>query len=557
MEQDGKMDKLEINRYGMDIANPKPQPNLLARLGMAYGLFAMAASAQQLTLEIKDYATLPITGSPEKVTDNVASLLARINFLREEPGGGNRFFVNDLNGPLYIVDRGTKKVTTYLDFNGREGHGGLFHKFRFENGQGNGLLNFFFDPDYVRNGKFYTIHLEDPSLPGGFMPDNTNFRGLKLEGYAITPAIVTPPSHRSEGVIIEWTDTNTSNSTFEGTAREVLRLQLITYSHPLGEMTFNPAARPGDPDWRVMYVACGDSASGEQHDPILRLSPQRLDMLIGKIWRIIPDPNEHTNSSTLSENGGYRIPNDNPFVNVKGARKEIWAYGLRNPTRLTWYVDPADRSKVTLIANVIGLQTWETVDLIHKGANYGYSLREGSELLKPDNTTGPLPNDDHIPIQITETATDGMVSPTYPVIQYGHVKGGCDAMSSGYVYQGKALPLLQGKYIFGDITTGNIWYTDFKDMVAADDGDPKTMAPLHAVKILWDKPASKELYGSMAPVTATAYHARGGKAETLPGRARVAGGRSDIHFLIDGAGELYILSKSDGVIRAVVGATMN
>src|SRR5271163_1304407 len=260
------------------------------KLGLAtvVCLLCSVAWTQQLTLEIKDYATLPITGSAEKVNDNVASLLARLNFLRDEPGGGKRFFVNDMNGPLYILDKTTRKVTTYLDFNGREGHSGLFHKFRFENGQGNGFVNFLFDPDYAHNGKFYTLHMEDPSLPGSILPDNTNFPGLKLEGYATTPAIVTPPSHRSEGVLIEWTDTNTSNSTFEGTAREVLRLQLITYSHPLGEMTFNPAARPGDPDWRVMYVGCGDSAAGEQKDPTLRLSPQRLDLLIGKIWRIIP-----------------------------------------------------------------------------------------------------------------------------------------------------------------------------------------------------------------------------------------------------------------------------
>jgi hypothetical protein len=58
-------------------------------------------------------------------------------------------------------------------------------------------------------------------------------------------------------------------------------------------------------------------------------------------------------------------------------------------------------------------------------------------------------------------------------------------------------------------------------------------------------------------VTEAAYRARGGKAESLPGRARVAGGRSDIHFLVDGDGELYIVSKSDGVIRSVVAATMN
>jgi hypothetical protein len=519
-------------------------------------LCAAPAWAQQLTLEIEDYATLPITGSPEKVNDNVASLLARINFLRDEPGGGKRFFVNDLNGPLYILDKQTKKVTTYLDFNGREGHGGLFHRFRFENGQGDGFVNFLFDPDYAHNGKFYTMHMEDPSLPGSNMPDNTKFPGLKLEGYTITPAIVTPPTHRAEGVVIEWTDTNTSNSTFEGTAREVLRLELITYSHPLGEMTFNPAARRGDPDWRVMYVGCGDSAAGEQRDPKLRLSPQRLDMLIGKIWRIIPDPNEHSDSSTLSENGRYRIPNDNPFVKLEGARREIWAYGLRNPTRLTWYVDPADRTHVTLFANVIGLQTWETVDIIHKGANYGYSLREGNQSLHSDNTLGPVPADDRIPMQISDTVTNGTVVPTYPVIQYGHVKDGGDAMGNGYVYQGKALPALRGKYILADITTGNIWSTDFKDMLAADDGDPKTMAPLHPVKILWNTHAGgKELYASMAPVTEAAYHARGGKAETLPGRARVSGGRSDVHFLIDANGELYIMSKSDGVIRAVVAAT--
>ena len=60
---------------------------------------------------------------------------------------------------------------------------------------------------------------------------------------------------------------------------------------------------------------------------------------------------------------------------------------------------------------MIGLHTWETVDIIHKGANYGYSLREGNELLKPDNNTAPLPDDDRIPMQISDTKTNGMVTP--------------------------------------------------------------------------------------------------------------------------------------------------
>src|SRR3954464_12157531 len=90
-------------------------------------LCAFAASPE-LTIELKDYATMPVTGAVDGA-GNSAGLLARINFLREEPGGGRgRLFVNDLNGPLYILDRKTKKVTTYLDFNGLRGHSGIFHR---------------------------------------------------------------------------------------------------------------------------------------------------------------------------------------------------------------------------------------------------------------------------------------------------------------------------------------------------------------------------------------------------------------------------------------------
>ena len=115
-----------------------------------------------------------------------------------------------------------------------------------------------------------------------------------------------------------------TNATFEGSARELLRLQLQSPIHPLGEMTFNPAARRGDPDWRVMYVGAGDSGNGEQHD-IRRLIPQRLDNLVGKILRIIPDLREHTATSTVSENGRYRIPNDNPFARRGSAQGDLGA----------------------------------------------------------------------------------------------------------------------------------------------------------------------------------------------------------------------------------------
>jgi len=302
----------------------------------------------------------------------------------------------------------------------------------------------------------------------------------------------------------------------------------------------------------VLYMECGDGASGESTNVAIRSNPQRLDNFEGKILRVIPDLNEHTSTSTVSDNGRYRIPNDNPFVSTPGARKEIWAYGFRNPHRLSWAIDPANPANNRLIANSVGLHTWETVYIVRKGANYGYSRREGNELLKPDNTTAPLPAVDKIPLQVGETPGTEMVTPIYPVIQYGHGPDGGDAIGSGFVYNGKAIPSLRGKYLFGDLTTGRIWWADYKEMLAADDGKPGTLAAIHEVKLRWNGSVHDSMFG----IVAAAYKARGGKSEHLPGRADlVKGGRADVRFSVDADGELYLYSKGDGVIRKVIGAT--
>src|SRR5256885_12764205 len=150
---------------------------------------------------------------------------------------------------------------------------------------------------------------------------------------------------------------------------------------------------------------------------------------------------------------------------------------------MAWDVDPADRANNHLIANVVGLRTWETVDIIHKGANYGYSLREGGEQLSADNVTSKIPEVDKIPVQIDATTTAGMVAPTYPVISYGHVKTGGDAVSSGFVYRGKALPALRGKLLFADISTGRIWWVTFQEKLASDQQHRQVMARTHVVQI--------------------------------------------------------------------------
>jgi len=128
------------------------------------------------------------------------------------------------------------------------------------------------------------------------------------------------------------------------------------------------------------------------------------------------------------------------------------------------------------------------------------------------------------------------------VIAYPHTAVGGDAIAGGFVYRGARIPALRGKLVFGDITTGHLWTADMTDVLAADDGKPATLAPIHAIE------------GHLREIVLATFHARGGTSETLPGNGAVAGkGRVDVRFAIDGAGELYLLTKSDGMIRRVIG----
>ncbi len=513
-------------------------------LSLACGTAPPEAQAPtRLALDFEDYAALPITA--QEGGTNTMAQLARVNYLRDEPGG-RRFFVNDLNGPLYILDKQTKQFTTYLDFNGLAGRPGLFPKFTFERNFATGLTSFEFDPDYANNGIFYTLHMEDPSTSAPAEPRSGVVPGLDLTGYQVSTPITTPTADGQiarEVVLIEWTDRDTANATFEGTARELMRLEHWLPQHPLGEISFNPVARPGDADWRVMYLGVGDSGYGDRGEGIFRLTPQRLDSLAGKILRIVPDLGAHVGTSTVSPNGRYRIPEDNPFTTVDGARGEVWAYGLRNPHRLIWDIDPARPADPRLLAFHIGLVTAETIVVIQKGANYGWPLREGTLAMSPAGAE-PLPEDDAIPVRISDTVTRGTITPTYPVAQYSHDRAtGGDGIANGFVYTGRDLPALRDKLIFGDITVGRIWYADIADIRAADDGRADTLAPIYEVE------------SNLRALVEGKYRARGGAGDQLPGIGAVSGsGRVDMRFAVEEAGELYVLTKSDGMIRRVVGA---
>src|ERR1700680_12544 len=299
---------------------------------------------------LEDYANPPLSSMTHGMASPAAidfkGQLGRMNSLRSEPANAplanSRFFVDDQSGTLYVLDKAPKKFTPYLNF------ADIFPKFVSDTGNTAGIVSIAFDPGYAKNGKFYTVHVEKPDIEGSANPTNAKLSMLSLDGYSTTPVVRPPagPLH-FESVLIEWRDNNIRNATFEGAAREILRVG-FDRNHPMADMVFNPLARPGHDDYGNLYISLGDGAQGETPGPSHTI-PQRLDSLLGTILRITPDINLHP-KDTLSQNGRYRIPSTgsdpNPFVSVPGARGEIFAYGFRNPHRMNW-----DAASETLIVN--------------------------------------------------------------------------------------------------------------------------------------------------------------------------------------------------------------
>lgn len=532
-------------------------------------------------LLVEDYANPPLSSQmgdhPYPPPIDYKGMLARVNTLRSEPANAPlaaaRFFVADMNGNLYTLDKATRKFAPYITFPE------IFPKYATDR-FGSGVSAIVFDPDYAKNGKFYTVHVEDPSKPGSAQPTNAKTPNLKLDGYTITP-VVKPPAgeDENESVLVEWTSSNIRSSKFEGTAREILRVGFNSQIHPMGDVLFDPLAKPGSSDYRNLYVSMGDGGSGETPGPT-QTTPQLLSALQGKILRITPDLTLRPKDK-LSQNGRYRIPSTgpdpNPFVNIPNARGEVFAYGFRNPHRMDWDV-PTN----TLLVNDIGLHSWEEVDIVTKGGNYGYSAREGNEVLivpgggktgTQSNPEAAFPASDLLTVEGLEKP----VAPIYPVAVYSHEEG--DSIGSGFVYRGKKMPQMIGKYIFSDMTTGRLFYTDLAEMISAH-GERGKQVPMHEIQVMYKSPydasAKAPVKRRMYDIVADAFAHKDGVVDpdshlgVLPGASNATGGwrgktfvtpkadpyyvpygggRADVRLSMGGDGEIYILSKTDGMIR--------
>ena len=192
---------------------------------------------------------------------------------------------------------------------------------------------------------------------------------------------------------------------------EMIVLEFPSIGHSGGTIKFGPDG--------YLYIGTGDGYG--QNDPAM--TGQDLSNLMGTILRIDVNDTHPVRP--------YAIPPDNPFLHIPGARPEIYAFGFRQVWRMSF-----DRETGDLWAGEVGQDAWESIFQVKKGGNYGWSIKEGPQLFRPERPQGP-----------------GPILP--PVAAHHHAEA--RSMTGGFVYRGKRLPELHGAYVYADWESGKIW----------------------------------------------------------------------------------------------------
>lgn len=422
----------------------------------------------KLVLNLQMVKQIPVSNTKGKGPQT------RINKVGFQPKGKD-LFILDLRGKLYRLR--DQKLHVYMDM------AKLKPNFINEPGLATGFGSFAFHPDFENNRLIYTTHTEPPGS------------GKADFGYSDSIKVTL------QWVLTEWKIGNPRETVFSGTGREIFRVNMVWNFHGMQEITFNPFSKPGDEDYGLLYICVGDGGSVEHGYPFLVHTTERI---WGAILRIDP-------MGRNSTNGRYGIPATNPFAQKDKSKflGEIYAYGFRNPHRMTW------TSSGKMLVSNIGQANIESINEIQPGHNYGWPIREGNFVIDPQgdiNYVYPLP------------VNDSTYNITYPLAQYDHDEG--KAVSAGYEYTGKKIPKLAGKYLFGDIPTGRLFYIDLKDISTGK------MALIKEWKV-----------------------ALKGPPRTL--RQITGNDRVDLHFGKDSEGEIYILTKADGKVYRIKSVRTN
>lgn len=270
-----------------------------------------------------------------------------------------------------------------------------------------GLLGIAFDKDYAETGLFYTYTSEPVAGPADFS----------------TIPVGANANHQS--VIREWQVPNPCDPigmVDSQSSREILRIDQPQFNHDGGALVFGPDD--------MLYISLGDGGAaddqGTGHVP--GGNGQDPSNVLGTILRIDP-------TGSNSANGSYGIPPDNPFVGQDGYVPEIYAYGFRNPFRISF-----DRLGDDLYVADVGQNDIEEIHLVTAGGNYGWNLKEGSFCFNPNGTDRGFVTE-CAPGQVPDTLID-------PIAEYDHDEG--VAIIGGFVYRGYQLRELFGDYIFGE-----------------------------------------------------------------------------------------------------------
>ncbi|MEX2307427.1 MAG: PQQ-dependent sugar dehydrogenase [Pirellulales bacterium] len=339
------------------------------------------AEIDQRPMDVEVVAAFPRLEWPEWVRGLDEGLVRdpRPLLLTGAGDGTNRVFVVSQYGTVHVWPSNTsaEEMKTFLDIRPRVQYDDR------ENEEG--FLGLAFHPRYQENGQFFVYYTA--KRKSGNDPHMSIISRFRVS--ADDPNRADPDSEQV-----------------------IMRIRQPYWNHNGGTIIFGPDG--------FLYIGLGDG--GKANDP--HGNGQNLRTLLGSILRIDVD---HQDSGLE-----YAVPKDNPFVErPRGARGEIWAYGIRNVWRIAF-----DRQTGDLWAGDVGQDTWEEIDIIRRGGNYGWNLREG---MHPFGENGSPPRSDLIE----------------PIWQYHHNVG--KSITGGHVYRGKQVPELEGAYLYADYVTGQIW----------------------------------------------------------------------------------------------------
>lgn len=338
---------------------------------------------------VKDNITIEL----QTIVDGLTAPLS----LAVPDDGSKRMFVYDQVGLAWVVTDAGKLPTPLLDVRGRLVTFGVYDE--------RGLLGLATHPDFAHHPLIYIYTSEPINGTADFVN--------------VMPAGVT---NNCQSVISEWRmDPANPNQVDPASRREILRIDKPQSNHNGGTMRFGPDG--------FLYFSLGDGGQGNDvaNGHVPGGNAQSLQRIWGKLLRIDVDGRN-------SANGKYGIPKDNPFVG-QNAVQEIWAFGLRNP-----YTFSFDSGTGDLYVGDAGQNKIEEVDLITKGGNYGWNVKEGTFWF--DSVTANIGQVVTGPVR---PVPSGLID---PIAEYDHDEG--NVVIGGFVYRGNLVPALQGLYVFGD-----------------------------------------------------------------------------------------------------------